>query len=96
MSVIIKPILTEKLDQQVEKFNRVGFIVDKKATKDQIKAAVKELYDVEIKAINTAIYGGKMKSRHTKSGLISGKTKAYKKAYITLAEGHSIDFYSNI
>jgi large subunit ribosomal protein L23 len=96
MKVIIKPILTEKLEEQTSKLNRVGFIVEKTATKDQIKRAVKELYDVEIVSINTAIYGGKMKSRHTKSGLIAGKTKAYKKAYVTLAEGQTIDFYSNI
>jgi large subunit ribosomal protein L23 len=42
------------------------------------------------------IYGGKTKSRYTKAGVIKGKTSAYKKAVVTLAEGESIDFYSNI
>jgi large subunit ribosomal protein L23 len=42
------------------------------------------------------VYGGKVKSRYTKSGVITGKTAAYKKAIVTLAEGESIDFYSNI
>jgi large subunit ribosomal protein L23 len=41
-------------------------------------------------------YGGKVKSRNTKSGLLVGKTAALKKAVITLAEGNKIDFYSNI
>jgi large subunit ribosomal protein L23 len=41
-------------------------------------------------------YSGKSKSRFTKTGLISGKTRAYKKAIVTLAEGETIDFFSNI
>jgi large subunit ribosomal protein L23 len=41
-------------------------------------------------------YGGKVKSRYSKSGIISGKTKSYKKAIITLSQGEAIDFYSNI
>ncbi len=95
MRVIIKPILTEKLEAIASK-GKVGFIVEKTATKDQIKRAIKELYNVEIVKINTAIYGGKVKSRNTKAGVVTGKTKAIKKAYVTLADGHTIDFYSNI
>jgi len=42
------------------------------------------------------VYGGKVKSRYTKGGIITGKTAAFKKAIVTLVEGDSIDFYSNI
>jgi large subunit ribosomal protein L23 len=42
------------------------------------------------------VYGGKVKSRFTKAGIISGKTASFKKAVVTLAEGESIDFYGNI
>ena len=73
-----------------------GFIVNKKSNKIQIKTAIESLYDVEVVAVNTMNYGGKTKSRATKSGYIPGRTKAFKKAIVTLAEGQSIDFYSNI
>ena len=49
-----------------------------------------------VDSVNTMIYGGKAKSRFTKSGVITGKTKSFKKAIVTLAEGETIDFYSNI
>jgi len=96
MSIIQKPIITEKMNEMGEKLNRYGFIVDNKANKVQIRKAIEELYDVEVAAINTMNYSGKVKSRATKSGQIAGRTKAFKKAIITLVEGCSIDFYSNI
>jgi len=96
MGIIIKPIITEKMTAQGEKLNRFGFIVDKRANKLQIKKAVKELYGVEPDEVNTMNYSGKNKSRFTKSGVISGKSNAFKKAIITLAKGETIDFYSNI
>ncbi len=96
MDIIQKPIITEKMNEMGEKTSRVGFIVNKKANKIQIKKAVEELYDVEVVAVNTMNYGGKAKARSTKAGYIAGRTNAFKKAIITLAEGQSIDFYSNI
>jgi len=96
MEILIKPLVTEKMTEQAERFNRYGFIVERKANKSQIKAAVESLYNVEVDSVNTMIYGGKMKSRYTKSGVITGKTASYKKAVVTLVEGESIDFYSNI
>jgi large subunit ribosomal protein L23 len=96
MGIIIKPIVTEKMTQLGEKLNRFAFKVDKKANKLQIKGAVEELYDVTVTDVNTMNYNGKFKSRYTKSGVISGKTNAYKKAVVTLKEGDTIDFYSNI
>lgn len=96
MNILIKPLITEKMTAQGERFNRYGFVVDKKATKPQIKKAVESLYGVSVSSINTMIYGGKKKSRYTKSGVISGRTNYYKKAIVTLADGDTIDFYSNI
>jgi large subunit ribosomal protein L23 len=57
---------------------------------------VESLYKVSVDTVNTIVYGGKVKSRYTKAGLISGKTNSYKKAIVTLVKGESIDFYSNI
>ena len=79
-----------------EDSNRYGFLVDKRANKIQIKKAVEEMYNVTVKSVNTMIAGGKLKSRYTKGGVISGKTVSSKRAVITLAEGETIDFYSNI
>ena len=96
MDILIKPIVTEKMTSQGDKFNRYGFLVARDANKLQIKKAVEELYSVTVDSVNTIRYGGKIKSRNTKSGLLIGKTNAVKKAIVTLAEGNKIDFYSNI
>ncbi|WP_439181576.1 50S ribosomal protein L23 [Carboxylicivirga taeanensis] len=96
MKVIIKPIVTEKMTELGEKLNRFAFVVDKKANKLQIKDAVEELYNVSVESVNTMVYAGKQKSRYTKSGVIVGRTNSFKKAVVTLAEGDTIDFYSNI
>ncbi len=96
MDVLVRPLVTEKMTAQSEKLNRFGFIVNRRATRDQIKSAVEKLYGVNVEAVNTMIYGPKTKYRYTKSGVQKGKTSAFKKAIITLAEGQTIDFYSNI
>ncbi len=97
MSVIIKPLVTEKMNQITEKMsNRYGFVVDKKADKQQIKNAVEQLYNVKVVKVNTLIVPAKKRNRYTKSGLIAGSVSSYKKAIVTLAQGETIDFYSNI
>jgi large subunit ribosomal protein L23 len=96
MNILLKPIVTEKMTGQGDKFNRYGFVVAKNANKLQIKKAVEELYGVTVDSVNTMRYGGKVKSRYTKSGVLTGKTASTKKAVVTLAEGNKIDFYSNI
>jgi large subunit ribosomal protein L23 len=96
MSILLKPLVTEKMTSLGDKFNRYGFIVAKNSNKIEIKKAVEELYGVTVEAVNTMRYGGKVKTRYTKSGVMTGKTAATKKAVVTLAEGNTIDFYSNI
>jgi len=96
MGVILKPVITEKMTAKGEELNQYGFIVNKKANKLQIKGEVEELYGVEVLSVNTMNYSGKRKSRFTKAGVISGKTNAFKKAIVTLGEGETIDFFSNI
>ena len=96
VEILIRPIVTEKMNAVSEKFNRYGFMVDKKANKYQIKKAVEDIYGVKVVSVNTIVYAGKVKSRFTKSGVITGRLNAYKKAVVTLSEGENIDFYSNI
>lgn len=96
MEISIRPIVTEKATQMTERLNRYTFRVSPDASKGQIRSLVEKLYGVKVVKVNTAIVRGKNKSRWTKSGLLRGKTSAWKKAYISVAEGESIDFYSNI
>ena len=96
MGIIYKPIVTEKMTDQSEKLGRYGFIVDRKANKLEIKAAVEQMYNVTVKDVNTVNYNGKRKSRYTKSGLLKGRTNHFKKAYITLEGDDKIDVYANI
>lgn len=97
MSVIVKPIFTEKQTAMTDKYeNRYGFIVAPTANKVEIKNAVEALYNVHVESVNTMKYDGKLKSRYTKSGVVFGKTPTYKKAIITLREGETIDLFSNI
>jgi large subunit ribosomal protein L23 len=96
MGIIIKPLVTEKMTALTDKLNRFGFVVRPEANKLEIKREVEALYNVTVLAVNTVRYAGKNKSRYTKAGLIQGRTNAYKKAVVTLKEGDTIDFYSNI
>jgi len=96
MAYIIKPIVTEKMTGITEKQNKFGFIVRPEANKLQIKAEVEALYNVNVTAVNTMNYAGKNKARYTRAGLLKGRTNAFKKAVVTLKEGETIDFYSNI
>jgi large subunit ribosomal protein L23 len=96
MSIIIKPIVTEKMTKQSEVLNQFGFFVDKKANKVQIKKAVEAAYGVSVVSVNTMNVRPDRSTKYTKSGLISGKTNAYKKAIVQVQEGETIDFYNNI
>jgi len=96
MQVIIKPLLTEKMTIQGNKLNRYGFVVDTRANKLQVKKAVEDMYNVVVTDVDTMNYMGKVKSRYSKSGMLTGRTNNFKKAIVTLKSGDKIDFYSNI
>lgn len=94
--VLVKPILTEKVNQQTEKLRRYAFKVNRKANKLEIKAAVESFYGVNVIDVNTAVVPGKNKTRFTKAGFIQGRKPAYKKAMVTVAEGETIDLYAAV
>lgn len=96
MSIQIQPIVSEKANAISEKTNRYSFKVSPDANKYMIKDAVEKLYDVKVVGVSTMNYDGKKKQRYTKSGILRGKVAAFKKAVVTVAEGQTIDFYSNI
>lgn len=97
MAFIIKPLVTEKMTKITEKKpNRYGFVVRPEANKLQIMGEIEALYHVTVVDVNTMRYAGKRSSRYTKAGLVRGQKNAYKKAVVTLKDGETIDFYSNI
>ena len=97
MAFIIKPLVTEKQTKITDKHaNRYSFIVRPEANKLQIKQEVEGLYNVTVIDVNTLRYAGKRSSRYTKAGLIKGQKNAFKKAIVTVKDGDTIDFYSNI
>ncbi len=92
--VIVRPILTEKVNSQMEKAGRYTFEVDKRSNKLEVKKAVEDFYGVKVDEVNTLIVPGKNKSRFTKAGYLQGVRGSYKKAIVTLSEGESIDLFS--
>jgi large subunit ribosomal protein L23 len=92
--VLVRPVITEKVNNQIERSGRYSFVVDKKANKLEIKQAVEEFYGVKVTDVNTSVVPGKLKSRFTKAGFIQGQKSSYKKAVVTLSEGDSIDLFS--
>jgi large subunit ribosomal protein L23 len=94
--VLVKPILTEKANAQQDKLRRYAFRVSKKANKLEIKKAVEQFYGVTVTDVNTTVAPGKNKTRQTKTGLVKGIKPSYKKAFVTVAEGETIDLYANI
>lgn len=96
MEILVKPIITEKQTAQSEKFGRYAFIVNTKANKLEIKAAIEKMYNVKVDSVNTQQYVGKVKTRNTTRGLAIGRVNRSKKAIVTLKQGEVIDFYANI
>lgn len=94
--VILKPILTEKSTYVGREGNRFVFMVDRKADKLDIKAAIKDAFNVDVTKVNTINVMGKAKSRSTKRGFTTGRTNHVKKAIVTVADGQTIDIYENI
>lgn len=95
MDIIVKPLVTEKVTGQNEK-GTYGFVVAKKANKIQIKTHIEKTYGVNVQSVRTLIVMGKVRSRNTKSKVMVGSTSSYKKAYVTVASGEVIDFYSGL
>lgn len=89
--IIIRPIISERSMELVEE-NKYAFFVDKRANKVEIKKAVEELFDVGVKAVNTANITGKKK----RLGRSAGRTPDRKKAIVTLKEGDKIELFEGL
>lgn len=95
MDILIKPIVTEKVNALTDK-GVYGFVVDKTANKVEIKKEIEKKYSVNVESVNTLITASKSKSKFTKKGFTQGRSKQIKKAFVTVAKGEVIDFYSGI
>ena len=96
MSILIKPIITEKATNASELLNCFSFQVNTKAYKVEIKKAVEAAYGVSVEKVRTINVRPDRKTKFTKTGIQHGKTNAVKKALVQLAEGETIDLYANI
>lgn len=96
MTILLKPHITEKTSRESETKNIYTFVVNKNANKIQIREAVADTYGVEVTSLRTIVVPAKARQRFTKAGMLKGRTVSYKKAIVQVAEGDTIDFYSNI
>lgn len=94
--IIRKPIVTERSTRLREQSNKFVFSVDPRANKMEIKRAVEEMFDVQVLAVRTSTVLGKLKVMHTRKGVSSGRRATWKKAYVTLAEGQSIELFDSV
>jgi large subunit ribosomal protein L23 len=94
--IIKKPVITEKATAASEKQNAFSFEVDKKANKIEIKNAVEKMYGVHVVDVRTLNYGGgKSSMKYTNKGIVEQKSKQWKKAVVTVADGETIDLFTN-
>ena len=96
MNILIKPIITEKATSNSELNNCFTFQVNNKANKIEIKKAVEAAYGVSVEKVRTINVRPDRSTKYTKTGIQHGKTNAVKKAIVQLAEGETIDLYSNM
>ena len=95
-NILIKPLVTEKLTELMERENKYGFVVDHNSNKIEIAKAVEKRFEVNVVAVNTIKYKGKTKTQFTKRGRFTGKTPQFKKAIITLKEGQKLDLFEEV
>ncbi len=91
--ILIKPIITEKATILADKRNTYAFVVNRDANKIEIRKAVEKMFNVAVESVNTAVIPGKPKSRSTKTAIVKGHKSAYKKAFVTLPPGETIDIF---
>ncbi len=96
-AIIKKPLITEKATHDSEENNRFTFVVDRRANKIEIKKAVENMYNVTVDSVRTMNYGGgKPSTKYTNRGIVEERNKRYKKAVVSVAEGETIDLFTNV
>ena len=93
-NILVRPIITEKSDKQMAK-SVYTFVVNKTANKLEVAKAVEAMFNVSVASVNTAVIPGKFKTRSTRSGMVKGIKPGYKKAFVLLQEGETIDIFGD-
>ena len=88
MNVLIAPHVTEKTSLAMQNHNQYTFRVRRNATKTDIKAAVELMFEVKVSGVQVVNEPGKAR----RFGKVQGRTQDWKKAYVSLAQGQSIDY----
>jgi large subunit ribosomal protein L23 len=92
-SILIKPIITEKMTNLQEQRNQYAFEVDIKANKLEIMNAIQSKFNVKVESLRTNTLKGKKKSQFTRRGKFSGFKATKKRAIVTLAKDNKIDLF---
>ncbi len=92
-SILVKPIITEKMTLLQEEKNQYAFEVNVNASKVDIKNAIQSKFNVKVDSVRTVITKGKRKSQFTKRGRYEGFRPARKRAIVTLAKDNKIDLF---
>ncbi len=95
-NILIKPLVTEKMTELMERENKYGFVVDYNSNKIEIAKAIEKKFEVNVVSVNTIRYKGKTKTQFTKKGRFTGKTTRFKKAIITIKEGQKLDLFEEV
>jgi len=95
-TILIRPLITEKMTEITERENKYGFIVDYNANKIEIAKAVEKKFNVNVLAVNTIRNKGKTRTQFTRRGRFTGRTPRFKKAIVTLKEGQTIDLLGEV
>jgi len=93
--IIVSPLYTEKMAGMQDALNKYAFKVALKANKIEIKKAVEEKFEVKVKSVRTMNVLGKIRQQLTRKGRFYGRRPSWKKAIVTLEEGHQLDLFGN-
>ena len=91
-TVLVRPLLTEKITAMRESGNKVGFVVRSDANRIEIKKAIESSLKVKVERVNVVNVNGKTK----RLGRFSGKRSDWKKAIVTLKEGEKLELYESV
>jgi large subunit ribosomal protein L23 len=93
--IILSPLYTEKMAGLQDALNKYAFKVAKNANKIEIKRAIEIKFEVEVKSVRTMNIPGKIRQQLTRAGRFHGRRPSWKKAIVTLEEGHQLDLFGN-
>jgi large subunit ribosomal protein L23 len=93
--ILVRPLYTEKIARLQDEQNKYAFEVARNANKIQIRKAVEKNFEVKVSSIRTMLMPGKMRQQMTRAGRFHGRRPEWKKAIITLAEGHKLELFEN-